>query len=230
MGYVVAVVGQKGGSGKSTLALALAGDLHARGQRVLLVDADPQGTCSTFAAVAAELGHDAPTVAALGPGLHRPEGLPTLARGFDVAVLDTPPHSGQLQRAALAVADVALVPVGPSAVEAWALAASVELVAEAQALRPELVARLVVTRRDTRTVLGREVRRALESAGVPLLRSTLGHRVSYAEAPAAGLAVTRYAPTSPAAAEVRALVDELLELLPRRPGVAPKSPRRKRAR
>ena len=36
---IVALVGQKGGSGKSTTAVALAVEWHARGLRVLLVDA-----------------------------------------------------------------------------------------------------------------------------------------------------------------------------------------------
>ena len=41
---VVAVVSQKGGSGKTTLAVHLATCAHLSGQKVALVDLDPQAT------------------------------------------------------------------------------------------------------------------------------------------------------------------------------------------
>jgi chromosome partitioning protein len=71
---ILVFAGGKGGAGKTTCAIACAVDWMARRKRrVLLVDADPQKSALTWAAVAAEGGHTAPTVVGMGPGLSKPE-------------------------------------------------------------------------------------------------------------------------------------------------------------
>lgn len=206
---ILAICGQKGGVGKSTAAVSLAAEWHARGLRVLLVDADRQGTARTWGDVAAEAGCPAPVVVAMGPGFHRPDQLPRLAAGYERIVIDCPPRAGEIQRAALAVADVAVLPCGPSAPDVWGLAESLALVQEARTTRPQLRAAVLLARRQSRTALGAGAREALASCGLPVLRAELAWRIAYAEAFAAGVGVTAYAPSSPAAAEVRALATEI---------------------
>lgn len=209
---VVSLTGQKGGVGKSTLATCLAWEAKERGQRVLLVDADPQATSRTWADVGQEAGQAMPTVVAMGATMHKPEQLPRVASAFDLVVIDCPPRAGDVQRSALMVSTLALLPCGPSAADAWALASSLELVREAQILRPELVAAVLLTRKQPRTALGQSARPVLADSGLPVLQSELGYRVAYQEAMAAGVGVTTYAPSSEAAAEVRALFEEVIRL------------------
>lgn len=205
----IAFLGEKGGAGKSTLAVNVAAELAARGRNVLLVDADPQGTALVWAGIAAEAGHASPRTLALGDNL-RAE-LPALAAGFTDTVIDLPGRSSKRTVGALVLSDVAIIPCGPSPADAWALAPTVELVSEAREVRAETRAVLVLNRAD-RTSIGASTRGAIADLGLPVLKAAIGDRVAFREALAAGQGVTAYASASPAAGEVRALVDELEKL------------------
>lgn len=209
---LIALCGQKGGSGKTTVAIAIAAELIARGKRVLLVDADPQGTARTWADVAAEAGRPVPTVVVMGAKMHLPGQLDSLAANYDHTVIDCPPRHGDVQRSALMVADVAVLPCGPAAVDVWAMTEPVEIIGEARKIRPDLRVFALVTRRVARAAIGAAARHNLGSLGLDVMKTELGFRIAYQEAPAAGLGVAQYAPRSAAAAEVRSLVDEILEV------------------
>lgn len=206
---IIAFAGQKGGSGKTTVATSIAAEGVSRGISVLLVDADPQQTSSTWGAVAAEAGLFAPTVIAMGATMHKQGQLPKVAGQYDLVCIDCPPRHNEVQRSALMVADLAVLPCGPSAADAWALAASVELVTEAQTVRPDLRGVVLITRKIARTALGKGARDVLTNCGLPVLRTELGYRTAYQEAMAAGKGVTGYATSTPAADEIRALFEEL---------------------
>ncbi len=204
-----ALTGQKGGVGKSTTAINLAVAALSQGKRVLLVDADPQATARTWGDVAAESGRQAPTVVAMGANMHKPGQLPAMAEAYDLVIIDAPPRHGDVQRSALMIADVAILPCGPSAADAWALASSLEVVEEARTLRESLKACILITRKQGRTALGKSARAVLESGGVPVLATELGYRIGYQEAVAAGMGVTTFAPRDAAAREIKQLLLEV---------------------
>jgi chromosome partitioning protein len=206
---IVAFAGQKGGVGKSTTAVCLAVAALEAGSRVLLVDADPQGTVRTWGEVAAERKRPAPTVIAMGASMHKSGQLADLAAGFDMTFIDCPPRHGEVQRSALMVADVVVLPCGASAADAWALATSLEVVREARAMRDELVACVLITRKQGRTALGKSARKVLESTGLPVLETELGSRIAYQESLAVGQGITTYASRDPGSREILDLLDEL---------------------
>ena len=210
---IVTLMGQKGGVGKSTTAICLAMVAFERGQSTLLVDADPQGTIRTWGEVAAEQQRSAPTVVAMGAGMHRPGQLEAVARNYEWTFIDCPPRHGEVQRSALMVADLAILPCGPSASDVWALSTSLELVRSAREVRESLQACIVITRKQPRTALGKEARRVLEQSGVPVLGSELFYRVAYQEALAGGAGVTGQRHRDPAACEMRALFEEVERLV-----------------
>src|SRR6266540_3710102 len=205
----VSVIASKGGAGKSSLAIALAGEAQARGRSALLVDGDHgQGTCLLWAETAGAAGRPAPTVVAMGPGMHRPDQLPKVAEPYDWVVIDTPGRLSDVQRSALMFTDLALVVTGPSVAEGWALASAIQVVQEAQTLRPALKAAMVLTRKQPRTAVGKVARRGIESAGLPVLRSEISYRVVWQECLALGASVSTY-DRGDSALEVRRLYEEL---------------------
>lgn len=209
---IIACVSVKGGAGKSTLATNLSAEYMRQGRRVLLVDADPQGTSRVWSEVATENGHPSPTVVAMGKEMHRSGQLDQLAPNYDVTIIDCPGRDGAVVRSALMIAEVVLIPCGASPADAWALQQSLEVIDEARTIRANLQARVVITRRRA-TSIGRGARGDLSAAGVPLLGAELAERVAYQYAMGEGRGVTTMQGHPEAAREIQALVAAINELM-----------------
>jgi len=99
---IVVVAGTKGGVGKSTTVVALAMEAADRGDDVLLIDLDPQGTAVEWA----------PELARHMPGVTAADQIRKAAGGRALVLLDVPPGAAQSALAGLEAADVVVAVTG----------------------------------------------------------------------------------------------------------------------
>jgi chromosome partitioning protein len=205
---IIGVLNQKGGVGKTTLSVNIAAALAQGGARVLLIDADPQGSSLDWSA--AREGEPLFSVVGLPrPSIHKE--IAQVGKGYDHIIIDGPPRVTDLARSAIMASDVVLIPVQPSPYDIWAADEVVKLVQEATVYKEQLKYAFVVNRKIANTAIGRDVGDALAAYPVPVLSSTVTQRVIYAEAAAQGKAIFEIAAEGPATAEIQTLVAELLE-------------------
>ena len=204
---IIAVQNQKGGVGKTTLAIHISYVLSSFKNRVLLIDADPQGSSRDWAAAREEqppfslVGLDRPTI-------HRD--LPKLAEGYDHVVIDGPPRVTDLARSAIVAADLVVIPIQPSPYDVWAAVEVINLIKEASVFKESLKSVFVINRKIVNTAIGRDVVEALAEYSIPVAKAGVCQRVAFAESAASGQTVMELDRKSSASKEIKALVKELL--------------------
>jgi chromosome partitioning protein len=207
MAIVITVAQQKGGTGKTTLAANLAAAL-APSLRVALLDIDPQKSLTRWHAIRTSRDTEAPALTFSDvSGWRLTADLDRLKRRHDVVLIDSPPQIDTDARLAIRGADLVLIPVQPSPPDVWAAEGTLALAAAERRN-----ARVVLNRVPPASRLGEAVKADIAMRKLPLLRSAIGNRTGFAIAFAAGLGVTEAAPRSSAAAELRALLEELREI------------------
>ena len=205
---IISLLNQKGGVGKTTLAVHLAMSLAKRGERVLLLDADVQGSALDWAA-SRETESPFTVVGLPKATLHRE--APRLLQDYQHIIIDGPPRVYDVARSAILASDCVLIPIQPSPYDIWAARDIVDLVTEASSFNEKLRSVFVINRKIVNTAIGRDVAEALSTYAIPVLESQICQRVAFAESAAAGSTVLEDAPDSLAAIEIEALTTELLQ-------------------
>ena len=214
---IIAIAGRKGGIGKSTIAGNLAGEFAKSGRTVALLDADPQHSLAAWAAEGD--GVLATCVHEVDGG--RTETLKAMVRraekNFDLIVIDTPPGMPDVVFQAALLADLALLPCGPSPLDLFALKQTLNLVlkarAQRRAKRPRI--RFVPSKVLSNTNLGRSLSSSLDELGKKVLPS-IGQRIVLAEAVLSGLTICEFAPSSTAHREFEELAKAVGQIIDRK--------------
>lgn len=212
---VVILAGRKGGIGKSTITGNLAAEFFAMGYTVAAIDADPQ--------------HSLVAWAAQGSGMlskcvrkmkHGPEELRAKIRAardeVDIVLVDTPPGILEIAYQGMLLADLALLPCGPSPLDLFPLkeatAMALKARAERRSKKPRI--RFVPSKVIRNTSLGRTLTSSLEELGRKVLPG-IGQRIVVAEAVLSGQTVREFAPGSPAQLEFEELAKAVHKIIDR---------------
>jgi chromosome partitioning protein len=213
---IIAVVNQKGGSGKTTVSMQLAGAIARQGKKVLVVDADPQGTATRWAASADDDNPFPASVVGLSAAnakVHRE--VKKFVDDYDCIIIDCPPAADSpVPQSALMIADIALVPIIPSPLDMWAAVGIRQVIHNVGDLNETLQARLVLNQCQPKTTLTQESLEILPEFGIVLAASQIQHRQVYRQSAVYGQTVHDMASKAASAIkEIDSLKDEVCKLI-----------------
>jgi len=206
MSKVITIAQQKGGAGKTTVAAHIAVALSQKGNRVAVIDIDPQGSLTHWHKIREERfgeGYTGLTFSSVS-GWRVGSEVSRLRRLCDYVIIDSPPHTETEARTAIRSADLIVIPVQPSPTDLWASKATLEL-----AKHEKVPVRVVLNRVSAHSKIAEKIASELTE----LAENTLGNRVLFAAALMEGRCATEVDPSSVAAKEIKALVNEIVKLI-----------------
>jgi len=207
MAKVITIAQQKGGAGKTTVAAHIAVALAQKGNRVAVIDIDPQGSLGHWHSIREEKlgeGYTGLIFNSLS-GWRVGSEISRLRKQCEYIIIDSPPHTETEARAAIRGADLVIIPVQPSPTDLWATKATLDL-----AKAEKIPVKVVLNRVPANSRLAQTIGAQLSE----LSKTTLGNRVLFAASLMEGRTATEVDPSSTAAQEVKALVKEILAVFP----------------
>ena len=194
----IAFVTQKGGSGKSTLASSLAVTAMEAGERVFIIDLDPQASLVKWSKMRGEA--DVP-VEAVAPA-KLAAALATLEKnGVTLCIIDTAGAESATANGAMKAADLSIIPSRPNVFDLWASEQTRKSLREMNKPFVFLLNQCPPAQQSARVDEGVK---ALEAMG-GLISPLVASRVDYQEAARHGYGVSEINPHGLAADEMRKL-------------------------
>ena len=203
---IISFINQKGGVGKTTIAINVASALAQQGFKTLLIDADKQGSSSTWASFREETPFQ---VVSLARENMAKDAL-SLATEYDFTLIDAPPHAEAISRSCIIASDLVVMPIEPSGLSTWASDVTVQQVEQAREYKETLKCGVVVSRKIGKTVIGRQVREMVENTGMRVFDADIENRVAFAESMTMGQTIFEWGADKKAMAEIETLTKELV--------------------
>ncbi|MEK7990956.1 MAG: ParA family partition ATPase, partial [Thiotrichaceae bacterium] len=175
---IVAILNQKGGSGKTTIAINLASALQRTGDKVLLIDSDPQASLRNWNN--AGNGEYISVITLDQPTLNKD--IQAVKKGYDWLIIDGASQISAVTAAAIKVADVVLIPMQPSAFDLWAGSDLVDVIKARQLIttgQPKTA--FILSRTSRNTKLFKEAKQVLQAHEFKLFEAMTVNRVIYAQ-------------------------------------------------
>ena len=209
----ISFVSQKGGTGKTTLALNVATEAMRAGLLVAIIDLDPQPSAMAWADL--RLNRQAPLVLdAKAPRLVA--AVQTAAeQGLDLLIVDTGGRTDEGAYAAAKVSDLVVIPIQPSAIDLKSMDATRELIERAG----QPASLVVLTRVKPFGTRHEETASWLTSHGFTVSPVTIGDRVPFQDAYAAGQTVSEFEASGKSAKEIKDFYMEIckhVDMFPKR--------------
>jgi chromosome partitioning protein len=192
----VGILAQKGGAGKTTLALHWAVEAQAHGESVAVIDTDPQGSAAAWGE---RRQSDTPLVLrAESDQLHS---AIEACRANDVGYVfvDTMPRVERSSLEAAKLADLVVIPCGPSIVDIEAIGATVSIVE-----RTSTPAVIVLNQGRPGSGINDKAVSVLSQYGLAVCPVQIMRRAALADAFTDGRAVRELEPNGKAAGEITA--------------------------
>jgi chromosome partitioning protein len=203
---IIAVSAQKGGAGKSTISAHLAVEFMRDGKNVAILDLDRQGSLK-FWYSQREL--EDPQVIHANFGEFDEYIKQAEHAGFDIIVVDTPPHAGAGVMSVTGKSDLVIVPLRPGPLDLAALEETTTY------LKPHNT--MFLLNQVPATGTEADDTKGFLSDTYPDFRiseARIGLRKAYSTALIAGMSISEYdKPNSKAVNEIRTLFSEVKELI-----------------
>lgn len=211
---IISFINHKGGVGKTTLCTNIAQALYnkGRGLRVLMVDADPQGSLRDWYDLNEHDGLD------LMIADKRRVLRDTQRYGWDCAhdlmLIDTPGKMGETLGEAVSMSDMVIIPVQPSPYDIWATQDTIDLLQTAMKANPKLQAAFLLNQTIPNSTVNNDVLMVLNDFMPPfkMLKTTVGRRVAFNKSAKEGGTVYD-SKDKLAILELEQVAEELLEYL-----------------
>lgn len=196
---VLAVLSQKGGVGKTTLATCLAVAAEQAGERVAIIDIDPQATASFWKDVR---GRETPAVTSIQPVRLGAMIKACAEADTDLVIIDGAAVARDVTFEATKHADFVIVPTKTAVFDTMSMTHTLEVVREQK--KPFAVVLTFVPPQGQET---RDAIEAIEELGAAVCPITIGNRKAFFRAQGSGQAVQEFEPNGAAADEIKRLYE-----------------------
>jgi chromosome partitioning protein len=206
----IGVLARKGGAGKSTLTLHWAVEAERQGRgKVAVIDMDPQQTSVKWSKRRLMLGKQTPAMLVASAGDLKDALTACHASGMGFVLIDTPPHVEAPCREAAKLADLVVIPCGPSAPDLEAIGATIHILQETHT--PGVI---VLNQGRPGSGINQKAVAVLTQYGLSVCPAQVMRRAALADAFTDGRAVVELEPGGKAATEITQSWKWIVEQVP----------------